>query len=246
MSRFDRTFWPTLLALGAALAVFEYTSLDLLVQDRLFDFASGAWLVDSTAAGPRLWFYTGPKVAIIGFGVTLLVLAIGPARWRRTLDRRALIVAVATLATVPALVGWGKSVSNIFCPSEVRRYGGDMPYVKLCEPMPDGEERSARRGRCFPAGHASGGYALFGLIGLLRTRRGRLAAAAFALVVGSAMGAYQMAKGAHYLSHTVVTMLLAWWVFLLWRRLLRVSGGGREIEMNRNSSRVHRPFILAE
>jgi membrane-associated PAP2 superfamily phosphatase len=55
-----------------------------------------------------------------------------------------------------------------------------------------------------------------------------------------------MAKGAHYLSHTVVTMLLAWWVFLLWRRLLRVSGGGREIEMNRNSSRVHRPFILAE
>jgi membrane-associated PAP2 superfamily phosphatase len=36
------------------------------------------------------------------------------------------------------------------------------------------------------------------------------------------MGLYQMLKGAHYLSHTTTTMLLAWIVVLLWRRALRM------------------------
>jgi membrane-associated PAP2 superfamily phosphatase len=31
-----------------------------------------------------------------------------------------------------------------------------------------------------------------------------------------------MFKGAHYLSHTVTTMLVAWLVVLIWRRVLRV------------------------
>ncbi len=34
------------------------------------------------------------------------------------------------------------------------------------------------------------------------------------------MGLYQMLKGAHYLSHTVVTMILLWIIFLLWHHLL--------------------------
>lgn len=37
---------------------------------------------------------------------------------------------------------------------------------------------------------------------------------------GWAMGAYQMLKGAHYLSHILVTMLLAWIGFLLIQRLI--------------------------
>jgi membrane-associated PAP2 superfamily phosphatase len=36
------------------------------------------------------------------------------------------------------------------------------------------------------------------------------------------MGLYQMLKGSHYLSHTVITMLLAWIGFLLWRRVFRM------------------------
>lgn len=219
MNRIDRGFWPTLVLLAAVLALFEFTALDLAVQDRLYDFSTRQWRVDGKAPGPRFWFYDAPKVAIIALGVAVLGLAGGPARWRRGLERRALFVAFLTLGTVPALTGWGKSISNTFCPSEIRRYGGDAPYVKVCSPYPE-DDRPARRGRCFPAGHASGGFALVGLIGLARTTRGRWIALALALGVGGAMGGYQMAKGAHYLSHTVVTMLLAWWMFLLWRRAL--------------------------
>jgi membrane-associated PAP2 superfamily phosphatase len=32
-----------------------------------------------------------------------------------------------------------------------------------------------------------------------------------------------MFKGAHYLSHTITTMLVAWIVVLLWRRVLRLA-----------------------
>jgi membrane-associated PAP2 superfamily phosphatase len=37
------------------------------------------------------------------------------------------------------------------------------------------------------------------------------------------MGGYQMLKGAHYLSHTLTTMLVAWIILLLWRRVLRAE-----------------------
>lgn len=228
-TRLDRTLWPAFLALIATLALFEATNLDLLLQDRLFDFGTGRWRIDGNAAGPRVLFYTGPKFVIIAIGVGALVYALCPSRWRARLGldarrRRALFVVVGTLATGPALVGIGKAVTNVFCPSEVRRYGGDVPYVTLCSPF-SREEAPARRGHCFPAGHASGGFALVSLAGL--TRRPRRAALLLAggLAVGWTMGIYQMAKGAHYLSHTIVTMLVVWIVFLLWRRLV---GGLRE------------------
>jgi len=37
------------------------------------------------------------------------------------------------------------------------------------------------------------------------------------------MGAYQMLKGAHYLSHTLFTLVFIAWIFLLWRRTLGVA-----------------------
>jgi len=220
-----RTFWPAVALLGATFALFEFTSLDLWVQDRCYDFAARRWLVDGQAPLPRALFYEGPKAALIVLGVLLLALALAPARWRAALrlpasaDRRALLVVVATLATGPALIGIGKSVTNVFCPSEVVRYGGDVPYVRLIECYPPGQQ-PARRGHCFPAGHASGGFALASLAGLARSRRGQLGGLAAGVALGGAMGLYQMLKGAHYLSHTLVTALVAWLVFLGWQRVL--------------------------
>jgi len=223
----DRTLWPALLLLGGALAVFEFTELDLALQDRFYDFAHQRWLVDATDALGRLVFYNGPKAVIILLAVTALVLALGPEPWRARLGfaRRDLWVALLTLVTVPALAGFGKNTTNTFCPSEIRRYGGDVAYVKLCAPYPE-NDRPDRRGHCFPAGHASGGFALLGLVGLRRTRAWQRGGLALGLGAGWWMGGYQMLKGAHYLSHTVTTMLVAWIIFLAWRRLLRVAPDG--------------------
>jgi len=218
----DRALWPAGLLLAAAFALFEFTGVDLAVQDLLFDSDTRRWLVDATNPLGRLVFYDGPKALIILTAVGVLTLALGPAAWRTRLGfaRRDLWVALLTLVTVPSLAGLGKSTTNTFCPSEIRRYGGDVPYVKVCEPYP-ADDLPARKGRCFPAGHASGGFALLGLMWLRRTRGWKLAGLAVGLGTGWWMGGYQMAKGAHYLSHTVVTMLLAWIVLLLWRRVVR-------------------------
>lgn len=224
--RIDGTLWPVVGLLVLAFLVFEYTGLDLGVQDKLYDFETKQWVVDGKAEGPRLWFYDGPKVVIILLGLGVLALALSPKKWRekmpfKRIARRHLWVAFLTIGTVPAVIGQLKASTNIFCPSEIERYGGEMPYVRVVESYPE-DNYPDRRGRCFPAGHASGGFALVALMGLAMTQRGQRFALALSWSFGWAMGFYQMAKGSHYLGHTVITMLLAWIGFLLWRRVFRV------------------------
>ncbi|MDF3822776.1 phosphatase PAP2 family protein [Leptospira sp. 96542] len=73
-------------------------------------------------------------------------------------------------------------------------------------------------GHCFPAGHASAGFAWVALYAALRPhapRAARLALAA-ALLAGCALGAAQQLRGAHYMSHTLWTAWLCWAWACLW------------------------------
>jgi membrane-associated PAP2 superfamily phosphatase len=216
----DRTLWPSAILLAAVFGICEATGVDLRLQDQFYNFAAHSWLVDAHDQIPRLLFYTGPKLLIWVLGLC----AIGAAFFYNKLPRlpfarRGIIVLAATLVTAPALVALGKATTNTFTPSQIRRYNGDVPYVKVIAHYPPGDH-PVKRGRGFPAGHASGGFALLALAGLATTRRGQAIGIAIGLTIGTAMGAYQMFKGAHYLSHTLVTALVCWIVFLTWRRIL--------------------------
>jgi membrane-associated PAP2 superfamily phosphatase len=172
-------------------------------------------------------FYTGPKTLIWILAIALLVLACVPAVWRAKLpfpklENRDLWITIGTLAISPLLIATSKATTNVFTPHETRRYDGFAPYVKVIEAYPDGD-RPTKRGRGFPAGHASGGFALMALAGFARTRRGRGLGVVIGLGTGCSMGLYQIFKGAHYLSHTVVTTLLCWIVFLVLRKLFRAD-----------------------
>ncbi|MET0262925.1 MAG: phosphatase PAP2 family protein [Rariglobus sp.] len=222
----DRTLLLSAAGLVTAFLFFEFTAADLRVQDRLYDFSAHAWLINEKAALPRMLFYTWPKLVIIALGVIAVGFALGPAAWRLgagfSTRRRDWWVVVATLAAAPALIAAGKATTNVHCPKEIRRYGGEVAYARVLERYPENDQ-PVRRGRGFPAGHASGGFALMSLAGLAATSRGRWIGAGIGLGAGALMGVYQMVKGAHYLSHTVVTAWVCWIVFLLWRRLLRAS-----------------------
>lgn len=215
--------WVGVLLLAGFTALFELSDIDLQLQDHFYNFETRRWLIDEKEQVGRLIFYNGPKALVWIVALTTLTLAVGPVRWRHRwkLDRRGLCLGLLVIATVPALAGLGKKYTNTFCPSEVRRYGGDVAYAKLCEPYPT-EDKPPRRGGCFPAGHASGGFAFLGLICARSTRRWRNGVIALALGLGWWMGTYQMLKGAHYLSHTVTTMLIAWIIVLVWQRVLRL------------------------
>ena len=214
----DRTLWPSLFLLIAVFGICELTGIDLYIQDHFYNFETHTWLVDGKSPLPRLLFYTGPKVIIWILALTILTAAIFYRKLPFVkIPRVNLWIAVLTIATAPALVALGKATTNTFTPAQIRRYEGKIPYVKVIEKYPV-NDHPRKRGRAFPAGHASGGFALLSLAGLCSTRRGRIIAISIALTVGTAMGGYQMLTGAHYLSHTLFTAIFCWIVFLLWRR----------------------------
>ncbi len=200
-----------LIALWAVIALGTFTGMDEVVQDLVFNKSSHAWMVSKDNVLARVVFYDGPKVGIIITAVLLLVFwCKRPPRLASKLRPgpesvwAALVVLVATVTSVAAV----KAVSNIHCPLASDRYGGDVPHHRLFE-KPAKDNEPVRRGRCFPAGHASGGFGLVGLVWLVRGARRRRLVLCAALGLGCWMGGYQMAKGAHYLSHTLVTALWA-------------------------------------
>jgi membrane-associated PAP2 superfamily phosphatase len=206
----NRHFYISLGALAITLALFHFFPIDFWVQDNFYDFSAKHWIVDERNETLRWWFYDFPKVILILLGVSAIgTLTAGFFFSRARAYRTHSICFILALALVPTLVGLGKKLTNMHCPGELTHYSGTTPYVDLFERC---QVRCDERGQCFPAGHASGGFALFILYFLLRKRRWIGAAVGFGY--GWTMGLYQMLKGAHFLSHTLVSMLFAWW--LVW------------------------------
>lgn len=220
-----RPYHQVLIGLGLlalALIVFETTSLDLWVQDQLYHAREQTWRVDRHAPLPRFLFYDGPKVVLAGWLICLLL-----SLWRPGLcptvcpaDRRRSLYVLICMGLIPATVATLKDLTNVFYPYKVERYGGRLPYRTLVHSL--GRRAGEPRSRGFPAGHASGGFAMLCLAFVARTRRRRVQAAVVGMATGWLLGFYQMAKGAHYLSHTLVTMLLAWIIAAAIARLLNL------------------------
>jgi membrane-associated PAP2 superfamily phosphatase len=187
-----------------SLALEVFTDTDIRLQDHFYNFETHQWLINPQASLPRFVFYTLPKLILYPVGALLLVSCFNVlVRTKLRLDRRESAYLFCCLAAIPLVAGTGKNLTHVHCPSELERYGGTEIYAKVIT-----RNRPAFRKvppHCFPAGHASGGFALFALY-FLRRKAIWLAPG---LGVGWIMGLYQMFKGAHFLSHTLTTMFLA-------------------------------------
>ena len=230
-AKIDRQLLTTSALLLAALALFELTNIDIWLEDHLY-LGAHRWLMDAKNPLWRFLLYDGIKAALILLGVTLLIgyaVSFRSARVRPFRGRCRLLL--LALAFVPLIIAGLKDYTNVYCPYQLERYGGDKPYVKVFEAYPK-DFHQTDKGRGFPAGHASGGFSLMALYFVLRQKRHKLLGLLFGLGIGWAMGMYQMAKGAHFLSHTVVTMLGAWLIILV---LYRLTG----CEDNADQTKVH-------
>jgi membrane-associated PAP2 superfamily phosphatase len=107
--------------------------------------------------------------------------------------------ALAYLALVPILVGGLKAITGQACPDAFSSFGGSLPDSLLYW----------KGARCFPAGHASAGFALLGPAALVGSTSGGRVLRAVVLLWGLTIGVYQMAKGAHFLSDTIATLGLS-------------------------------------
>ncbi len=215
-----RTTWRrhvvgTVLLLVTTLVVFESSNLDLRLQDYLYGGAPHMWLVNAREPVGRWVCYSGIKTLLVGLGIGLAIAYAASFRFAGLREyRNRVLLMILALGIVPSVVGGLKWISNVYCPDQLDRYGGSKPYVKVFSCYPSGYVQT-QRGYGYPAGHASGGFALMMLYFFFESRRARLFGLSAGLVVGWVMGVYQMAKGAHFLSHTVVTMLLAWLIILI-------------------------------
>ena len=197
----------TLLALSAFIFLHEISDFDLYLQDYLFYSKNNGWLINAEEPTMKAIFYRLPRAIVIAFGVFSIFVALLSRHFTslKKYGQSAKLMSLS-LIFVPLTICAGKATTDIHCPSELVRYGGYSPYVKLFEKRPD--LPSNLRGRGFPAGHASGGFALMMLAFLWQGHF--YCGLLVGLCAGWTMGIYQMAKGAHFLSHTIVSMLVAW------------------------------------
>ena len=207
----------SLLAIGCLLFVvllFDFTNIDMWVQNKLYQFGAGQWMLDKHDETLKLFFYDGPKklLTVLAKIILLVLIVFRRNSFVEKYGQGLLIVLVSTIITV-ALVGGLKSLTNVPCPKDLSHFGGDYPYVTFLHRIPLAEHLD--RVRCFPAGHASGGFALLSLFFLFRRRRNQWIGLGVGMACGWTFGIYKMLIGDHFLSHTLVTMCLAWLVSVL-------------------------------
>lgn len=115
-------------------------------------------------------------------------------------------------------------MTNTPCPCNIEHFNGPYPNIKVFEAYPK-EFVQQSKAKCWPAGHASGGFALMALFFLFKTHSNQKKALILGLSMGWAMGIYKMLIGDHFLSHTIITMLIAWIIILMITKLIYYNKG---------------------
>ena len=202
-----------LLALGILLLtilLFGLTNIDGYIQDMLYDFHSNTWILDKNLQPWKFIFYDGLKRLLISIAVILLlVLVLFRKNKTIKLYKKGLLLIVLSSIFIPFIIIGLKNNTNMPCPKNEISYGGQMPRTAVWEKY-EKPYKSMKHISCWPAGHASGGFVLLSFFFLFSTKRNKMLALFIALGVGWSMGIYKMLIGDHYLSHTIITMILSW------------------------------------
>lgn len=209
---------PLLLGL-LLLLVFETTALDRTISDFYYDPAARAFPLRHDAFLEQIVHRGGKYLVVLVALGALAVFVLSFVRAAARGLRRSALYLVLCLALGPGLVAGLKILTNKHCPYDLAIYGGFAEHTRLFGPAPAGQAP----GRCFPGGHASGGFALMAFYFVWRRRRPAWAAGALVggFVYGFTIGFGRIMQGAHFLSHNLWAALVCWFVALvLWRLVL--------------------------
>ncbi|HEC15366.1 MAG TPA: phosphatase PAP2 family protein [Sedimenticola sp.] len=206
--------------------LFEYSGIDLMFADWLYRLEGGRWALRHDFLFSGILHQGAARLMKI-LALLILVLAAASHRIAKLGPyRRALWCLALSMPASALLVNIGKGLTHVDCPWDLLRYGGGQPYLGLFEPH-SGEGGD---GQCFPAGHASGGYALVALyFFFLQTNpERRFHGLGIGLACGLLFGFTQQLRGAHFLSHDLWTLAICWFNSLAWHQAIfkKRSNGG--------------------
>jgi len=192
----------------------EYSGLDLYLGGLVYDNVSGIWPFRSLFLTSTV-LHTWGRYLVVLLALSGVVLLLASYRVRSLAPyRKALLFVLVAGATGPAIVSLLKGTTHIYTPWSLVQFGGNMPYVRLFDSAPPG----SLPGHAFPGGHASGGFAWFGPYFLLLAAgsRYRRLALLFPLLLGGLFAATQELRGAHFLSHDLISLAICWTAALFW------------------------------
>ena len=186
-----------------ALLLWEWSGLDLALTRSYGAHGGFAW---RDAWLTRTLLHDGGRALAWAVMAVWLLHALWPERGTTRARRLGWIgVSLVCLLLVPAL----KQLAATSCPWDLLEFGGRVatyvPHWKL-------GVRDGGPGHCFPSGHAVAAFAFFAVYFDQRAHRPRAARwwLAGVCVAGVLFGWAQLARGAHFTSHTLWSAWLCW------------------------------------
>lgn len=193
-----------LIVLSGAISFFD---IDKVLADYFYGLQGNAWIWRGTWL-TEIFFHKGGRAASLLLALTIFVLMITAyCRVSWVGYRRPLLYLFLAATSSSLLVSLFKSALAVSCPWEFERYGGHLFYSPVIEQL------MLRNGEgCFPAAHASAGYAWVALyfFGLRYASNLRWFGLAIALIFGLVLGFAQQIRGAHFISHDLWTLAVCW------------------------------------
>ncbi len=195
-----------LLALNRGFAIDEH------ISGMFFDFtchsknARQCWLLDKSDRTLTFFLHDLPIHIYTAVGVLAFTVAAAGFKYKNLRPYRELaILTVVALICVPGIVAGLKIYSGHYCPGQMAAYGGPIGTQNLHQPKP----------RCFPAGSPAAGFSLivlyFGGLPSFWKRAGLYGG----LGLGVISSIIQLARGEHFLSHCIATLVTALFIGLL-------------------------------
>lgn len=229
LSEIPQAWLFTPLAVTAALIALEITDLDRIVSNWFYDAGTAAFPLRHTFLFDTVLHHWAKYVVILTTCLIIAAFLLSFVTSALQSRRRVLLFLGMALALAPLTVSALKLVSDRSCPWDLADYGGDAPYTRLF----DSQSRPHAPGHCFPAGHASTGFALMAFFfAAHRARRNRLARGLLiaGLSAGLILGFGRIAQGAHFLSHVLWSGLVCWLVMVGLYALLLTKSGTNTVE----------------
>ncbi len=198
-------------------AAFELGKVDIWIADRIYAWEGSTWALKNAWITNTIIHQLGKKLSLLVAVIILTALILSYMSQYFRQHRRELVYLLLAAGGSSALISGLKSISHVSCAWDFFRYGGALEYTSVYTQI-----RNLSGGNCFPAGHASGGYAwlAFYFLGLYKQSNWRWIGLGAALIVGLIFGFSQQLRGAHFITHDLWTLAICWFFSLFIFKLM--------------------------
>jgi membrane-associated PAP2 superfamily phosphatase len=200
--------WIPLAVFIALAATLELSHLDLTLGQIFYHAEGDSWALKNHWLLEQVLHRGGRNLMVL-----MLVILLGTWSLSFTVAKlkpyqQAMGYLFLSAGVAATLVSVGKHTTGVNCPWDLALFGGSLDYTPIFSRRPD----TIPAGQCFPAGHASAGYAWMGLyfIALRYAPSKRGWALGLVLLLGLLFGVTQQLRGAHFVSHDLWTLAICW------------------------------------